>query len=462
METAGKLEIGRGEGRLKSAVRYITRGGPTADGIPARVRAEIAEREAAAERLIGWVQLGVVVFFATLYSIAPRAEGGGGFNFVPITLAAYFLFTVLRVVLSYRIVLPEWYLIVSIVVDVALLCGLIFSFHIQYQQHPAFYLKAPTLMYVFIFIGLRALRFDPRFVLTTGLIAVGGWLVLVAYALFGDMGRMHITRNYIEYLTSNAILIGAELDKTIVILGVTAILSLALYRGRQILFDSIQDHAAAEDLKRFFAPEVATSITGSDESVMAGQGETRNAAILLVDVRSFTSTAETLAPEVVMRVLARYQEIVLPVIEQHNGRVDKFLGDGILATFGAVRRNDHYAADAMRAAAAIIGETDKHTAAFRALGWPKTLSVGAAVACGGVTVGVVGARDRLEFTVIGNAVNLAAKLEDANKTQGTRVLTDSDSFERACIQGYERTDCEIRRGAAIAGISHPVDLVVIA
>ncbi|MBA5776406.1 adenylate/guanylate cyclase domain-containing protein [Stappia sp. F7233] len=455
-------QLQKKDGRLKTAFRYIARGGPTADGIPARVRNEIAEREAAAERLIGWVQLGVVVFFATLYSIAPRAEGSGGFNFVPITLAAYFLFTVLRVVLSYRIVLPQWYLIVSIVVDVALLCGLIFSFHIQYQQHPAFYLKAPTLMYVFIFISLRALRFDPRFVLTTGLIAVGGWLVLVAYALVGDMGRMHITRNYIEYLTSNAILIGAELDKTIVILGVTAILSLALYRGRQILFDSIQDHAAAEDLKRFFAPEVATSITGADETVMAGQGETRNAAILLVDLRSFTSTAETLAPEVVMRVLARYQAAVLPVIEQHNGRVDKFLGDGILATFGAVRPSEHYAADAMRAAEAIVAAMDKEAAAFNMLGWPKRLSVGTAVACGGVTVGVVGARDRLEFTVIGNAVNLAAKLEDANKVQATRALTDSDSYERARAQGYERRDCEVRPGAEIAGISHPVDLVVIA
>ncbi len=218
---------------FRDRLGYIMRGGPTEDGIPARVRAEIAEREAAAERLIGWVQLGVVVFFATLYSIAPRAEGGFGFNFVPITLAAYFLFTVLRVALSYRITLPRWYLIVSIIVDVALLCGLIFSFHIQYNQHPAFYLKAPTLMYVFIFIGLRALRFDPRFVLITGIIAVIGWLALVAYALLGDMGRMHITRNYVEYLTSNAILIGAELDKTIIILGVTAILSFALYRGRQ-------------------------------------------------------------------------------------------------------------------------------------------------------------------------------------------------------------------------------------
>ncbi|OYZ94953.1 MAG: adenylate cyclase, partial [Rhizobiales bacterium 17-65-6] len=114
--------------------------------VPARVQSEINRREAAAERLIGWVQLALVLFFATLYSIAPRAEGGSGSNFVPMTLAAYFLFTLFRLILSYRIILPAWFLVLSIIVDVALLCGLIFSFHIQYAQPAAFYLKAPTMI----------------------------------------------------------------------------------------------------------------------------------------------------------------------------------------------------------------------------------------------------------------------------------------------------------------------------
>ncbi|WP_208999841.1 adenylate/guanylate cyclase domain-containing protein [Stappia sediminis] len=462
MKSIVKADARSSESASRRTLRYILRGGPTDDGIPSRVRAEIALREAAAERLIGWVQLGIVVFFATLYSIAPKAEGGSGFNFVPIALAAYFLFTVLRLGLSYRMVLPEWYLVTSIVVDIALLCGLIFSFHIQYAQHPAFYLKAPTLMYVFIFISLRALRFDPRFVLTTGAIAIIGWLMLVGYAVVGEMGGMHITRNYVEYLTSNAILIGAELDKTIIILGVTAILSFALYRGRQMLFDSIRDHAAAEDLRRFFAPEVARSITDSDKMPKAGEGKIRNAAILIVDVRSFTSTAETLPPQVVMETLAKYQEAVLPVIQGHNGRIDKFLGDGILATFGAVQRSERYAADALRAAREAVAAVDALNEEFKALGWPGELKVGAAVASGSVTVGVVGAKDRLEFTVIGNPVNLASKLEDANKAQNTRVLTDAETYRVACEQGFDAKDLSTRRNESVAGLNHTLDLVAIA
>ena len=68
---------------------YIWQGGPSGEGIPARVMDEIDQNEAAAERLIGWVQLSVVIFFASLYMIAPRAEGASGENFVPVTPPKY-------------------------------------------------------------------------------------------------------------------------------------------------------------------------------------------------------------------------------------------------------------------------------------------------------------------------------------------------------------------------------------
>lgn len=433
-----------------------------AAGVPLRVRAEIASREAQAERLIGWVQLAMVLFFAVLYSLAPRAEGADGFNFVPLALAGYSVFTVLRVALSYRFELPVWYLVVSIVVDVTLLCGLIFSFHIQYAQPATFYLKAPTLMYLFLFIALRALRFDPRFVLITGMVGALGWIALVAYAVTRDMGEMYITRNYVEYLTSNAILIGAELDKIIVIIGVTLCLSVALYRGRRVLFDSVRDHAAAEDLRRFFAPEVAHSITDADETLVAGGGSLREAAVMMVDIRGFTRIAATLPPATVMAVLARYQEAVLGAIGRHGGQVDKFLGDGVLATFGAVSPSATAAADALRAGQELPRIFAGLGPELTALGWPEGLRAGAAVAFGPVTAGVVGAAGRLEFTVIGDAVNRAAKLEDANKAQGSTVLTDGATLEAAYRQGFDGTAPVRRPAQAVAGLAASVDLVLLA
>lgn len=436
--------------------------GDRTSGVPARVRSEIALRETEAERLIGWIQLAMVLFFAVLYSLAPRAEGGGGFNFVPLALGAYFLFTILRVVLSYRMVLPFWYLVISVIVDVALLCGLIFSFHIQYAQPATFYLKAPTLMYLFLFISLRALRFEPRFVLITGLVGALGWGALVLYAVLQGMGSMSITRNYVEYLTSNAILIGAELDKVIVILGVTLCLSVALYRGRRMFFEAVRDHAAAEDLRRFFAPDVARSIIAAEEKLTAGQGSLRDVAVVMIDIRGFTRIAAGLPPETVLMVLSRYQEAVLEVIARHGGEVDKFLGDGVLATFGAARASATAAADAVKAGLELPQVLADLAQELTLVGWPERLRAGAAIASGPVTVGVVGAAGRLEFTVIGDAVNRAAKLEDANKQQGTTVLTDRVTYEAALAQGISDFRPEIRAGQVVSGLSEPLDLVVLA
>ncbi len=149
-------------------------------------------------------------------------------------------------------------------------------------------------------------------------------------------------------------------------------------------------------------------------------------------------------------------------ILRQGGRIDKFLGDGIMATFGAVRPSETYAADALRAAAAVIAALDGLEDEFHDLGWTGAFRVGAAVASGAVTVGVVGTQERLEFTVIGNAVNLAAKLENANKDQRTRALTDLATFEAAKAQGYEPAALPRRAGVDIPGLSERMDLVVVA
>ncbi len=446
---------------FRGIVAFVLSGGPNSDGLPTRVIAEIERREDAAERLIGWVQLAILLAFTLLYALATRAEGTLGANFVPAALAAYLTFTLFRVILSYRITLPWWFLILSMITDVALLCGLIFSFHIQYAQPAAFYLKSPTMIFLFIFISVRALRFDPRFVLMAGLIAALGWSLMVFYALTSDMGEMYITRNYVEYLTSNSILIGAEVEKILTILGVTFVLSLALYRARFVLFVAAQSSSAADDLRRFFSPEVASSITSSDTLPGAGHSETHEASILFIDVRGFTNAAEALPAETVMQVLSHYQKTALTEVQAFNGRVDKFMGDGILATFGAVEPNKTHAADALRAATAVIKALDLAQVEMTGLGWPGRFLTGAAVASGQVTVGVIGANGRLEFTVIGNAVNRAAKLENANKDHRTRALTDAATLQIAQSQGYERV-LKIRPAAQIAGMSHPVDLCVLA
>ena len=161
--------------------------------MPARVAALVTAEEERSERLIAWVQLALVGTFATLYFLTPRPVDAMDMMFepVPIVLEIYLAFAILRVIATYRGFLPGWLLVLSMIADVVLLYALIWTFHIAYDQPAAFYLKAPTFAYIFVFIAVRALRFDPRFVISQGIFAALGWVVMVLYAV-EEIGRAHV------------------------------------------------------------------------------------------------------------------------------------------------------------------------------------------------------------------------------------------------------------------------------
>ena len=431
--------------------------------LPGRVRDAIQNQGDATERLIGWIQFAVVLTFATLYAISPKTfPADQAFQPVPWVIGAYMTFTLVRLALAYRISLPGWFLIVSIVIDMALLFGLIWSFHIQYVQPASFYLKAPTLLYVFIFIALRALRFEARFVLAAGIAAAIGWLALVAYVITSDPNDTMITRDYVVYMTSNTILLGAEFDKIASILVVATILGVALIRGRALLVRAVAEGVAARELSRFFAPEIARKIRGSDREIAVGSGEQREAAILNLDLRGFTRFAQAQAPHEVMSLLSDYQHHMVAVIQAHGGSIDKFLGDGIMATFGAAQPSETYAADALTALEQAVAEAERWRAAKLAAGVPCP-EVNGAVAAGPILFGAVGDETRLEYTVIGEAANLSAKIEQHNKALRVRALTDRETYELALAQGYvpQGTKRHVT-GAEVVGIGRPLDLVVLA
>ncbi len=430
-------------------------------GLPERVRAAVRAQEDATERVISWAQLAIVLTFGTLYALSPK-PAQVDFAPVPWALGLYLALTLLRLAWSHLGRLPDWALAASVFVDVTLLMVLIWSFHIQYMQPPSFYLKAPTLLYVFIFIALRALRFDARFVILAGALAALGWGALIAYVVYVDPSDTMITRDYVAYLTSNSILLGAEFDKIISILVVTALIAVALARAKDLLVRAVSEQTAARELSRFFAPEIAARIKGAEQQIRAGSGEMREAAILNLDMRGFTRLAGTEKPEVVMHLLAEYQQRMVPAIQRHGGSIDKFLGDGIMATFGAARPSDSCAADALRALEAVMAEAEAWQADCAREGRDCPL-VNGAVATGPILFGAVGDETRLEYTVIGEAVNRSAKLEKHNKELGTRALCDRASYDRAIAEGYTpQADKRLVPGAAVAGLDDAVDLVVIA
>jgi adenylate cyclase len=346
------------------------------------------------------------------------------------------------------------------VVDVAVLMVTIWTFHLQYREPPPLYLKAPTMLYAFILIALRTLRFEPWLVLLAGIAAALGWLALVAYAVLAA-GGAQITHSFATYAMSYEVLLGAEVDRVVSLLMVTLILTLGLMRARKLLFRAVADQVAATELSRFFAPEVAGRIREADIALEPGQAELRTAAILMVDLRGFTPLARQLAPREVMALLAEYQSRVVAAVTDHGGSIDKFMGDGILASFGATRPSASFAADALRALDAVLAATAAWSAARANHGLPAP-GTGAAVATGPVMFGTIGDARRLEYTVIGEPVNLVAKLEKHTKVERVHALCTVEACRLAQGQGYRLRPGHVTlSNRQIPGVDHPLDLIAL-
>ena len=433
------------------------------DSLPERVELAILSQQDAGERLVGWFQLAVLILFGFLYFVSPKTfSADKTFTLVPWFLGVWLLLTLARLLWSYRTRLPACLLYVSIVADMGLLLGMIWAFHIQYDQPPSFYLKAPTLLYVFVFIALRALRFEARYVIAAGVVAALGWSALAAYAIYATGGMEIVTRNYVHYLTSNSVLKGAELDKVVTILTVTAILAVAITQARKLLIRAVAQGTAAKDLSRFFAPEVAQQIPSAEKEITIGKGQVREAAILMVDIRGFTRLSSQIRPDDLMGLLTAYQARLVPIIQQHAGTIDKFLGDGIMATFGAATASSSFAADALQSVERVMQAAESWAKELQRADKP-VLTVGAAVTTGQIVFGAVGDTTRMEYTVIGDVVNLAAKLEKQTKVESVRALCTAVAWDTALQQGYQpAVEREIRHGRTIEGVNGPQDIVVLA
>ncbi|MBV16710.1 MAG: adenylate cyclase, partial [Thalassospira sp.] len=338
---------------MKSTLWAFLFGKPVNAHLPERVLIAIEHQQRDSEKLIGWVQLLLVTIFAILYAFAPTSAMNKGFHPVPWALSLYFMFTFARLILSYRIALPHWFLTVSVIADIGLLMVLIWSFHIQYMQPASFYLKAPTMIYVFIFITLRSLRFDPRYILIAGGAAAFGWLTLALYVIWSEGGKSMITRDYVTYLTSNSILIGAEVDKIIAIVLVSGVLAIAVLRAQRSFIRAITDEIAAKDLSRFVSPEIADRITRAEHQIKPGEGDAVTATVMFTDIEGFSTISEKLSPKELAKLLNEYFTQTSAVIDRFGGIITQFEGDAMLITFNAITSDPDHAANAVRTALAI-------------------------------------------------------------------------------------------------------------
>jgi adenylate cyclase len=190
------------------------------------------------------------------------------------------------------------------------------------------------------------------------------------------------------------------------------------------------------NFERFFAPALAARIAQTPEAVRLG-GEKRLVTVLFTDIRGFTALSEGMRPDDMAALLTDYRTEMVDIVFRHGGTLDKFIGDAVMAQWGAPLEAPDDPDRAVRAAIEMVTALDRLNARFRANGRPE-LQVGIGLNYGEAFAGYIGSESRLEFTVIGDTVNTASRLSSA---AGPREILISEELRRVLTAPPELAEC---------------------
>lgn len=194
------------------------------------------------------------------------------------------------------------------------------------------------------------------------------------------------------------------------------------------MVEGLRERSQMQDaFGRYVSPEIARkAITGP----LSLGGESREITVLFTDIRGFTALSESLTAEELVSLMNRYFELVVTCIRSNGGHVNKFIGDGLMALFGAPEKSARHAEHAVRSALAIEAAMDRFNMDQRANGEPE-LPVGVGIATGPVIIGNVGSHDRLEYTAMGDTVNIASRIEGLNRMLNSTILVSERTYQEA-------------------------------
>ncbi|WP_421981134.1 adenylate/guanylate cyclase domain-containing protein [Roseibium sp.] len=302
----------------------------------------------------------------------------------------------------------------------------------------AFMYRFDNFIYFFIFLALGTLAYSYRTVWAMGTWIALLWLIgSLGVAWFGHMVpelTAAAASAFAGYplveseLDPNSVQPGVRVQELVVMLIVAAILAIKGWRSNQLLMRQANIAAERANLSRYFPSSLVDVLASTDRDI--GAVRTQDVAVLFTDIVGFTKYAEEHSPEDVMELLRHYHAFVERSIFQNGGTLDKYLGDGVMATFGTPETGPGDAANALKAALQLIEETESFNTEREAQGQiPINVSIG--VHFGPVILGDIGPSRRLEFAVVGDTVNVASRLEASTRELGCKCVVSEELMRRA-------------------------------
>ena len=307
---------------------------------------------------------------------------------------------------------------------------------------PEWALALPVFMAYLILIAASGARLRPRLCLYTGAVAVFGYLALYYVVLAPALAESSIvTPSSASWVVWQRV-IGLAVCAGLVAHAAVKIRDLAMSVGAEMWHRRVLER----EFQRYVSHGVANVILNGNNAA-----ERRDVTVLFCDLRDFTSLCEQQPPEEVVDLLNCFYERACQIVQKHGGTVNKFLGDGLLALFGAPNDLPNHVSAAAEAAHEIMYAADE----LKADGgiW-RHLDIGIGLDSGPVVMGDVGASSRAEYTAIGTTVNRAARLQGLSREAHRRIVLSQDTARRL----GPRANVVGMGSVKLKGLSAPVEV----
>ena len=242
----------------------------------------------------------------------------------------------------------------------------------------------------------------------------------------------------------------------------TGFIAGAVWRARAHLGRTLLAEGERNNLARYFSPNLVDRLAGAEHDLEAGRES--KATVLFVDVVGFTRLMEGQPPQLTINFLRVFHEHMADCIFRHGGTLDKFIGDGVMATFGTPDSQPDDEARALHCARDMVQAVEDWNRGRATRGLPR-VRIAVGVHVGPVLMGAIGSRNRLEYSAVGDTVNVASRLEQLARAHDAAIVTSAETLEAAKgSAGFDATDAARFRGIGpvqVTGRAQPVEVFIV-